>query len=86
MFRSYFRRFFVCFEFILGMLVLKSLGKELEMSSQGERRVSPFVGKIYDISNAALFYAHNGRLDNAREQLSGQWNNHNSTKKCRKQH
>lgn len=48
------------------------MGKELEASSEGERLAFPFVNKIYDISNAALFYAHNGRLDDAREQLTGQ--------------
>ncbi|CAM9694450.1 unnamed protein product, partial [Hapterophycus canaliculatus] len=53
----------------LGQEELQSLGKELEASSEGERLVSPFVGKIYDISNAALFYAHNGRLDSAQEHL-----------------
>lgn len=51
---------------------LKSLGKEMEASSEGEKLTSPFVAKIYDISNAALFYAHNGRLDRAQEQLTGQ--------------
>lgn len=50
----------------------KSLGKEMEASSEGERLAFPFVNKIYDISNAALFYAHNGRLDQAQEQLTGQ--------------
>lgn len=50
----------------------KSLGKEMEASSEGERLTFPFVGKMYDISNAALFFAHNGRLDSAQEQLKGQ--------------
>ncbi|CAM9200237.1 unnamed protein product [Scytosiphon promiscuus] len=53
----------------LGQDELKSLGKELEAANEGERLVSPFVGKVYDVSNAALFYAHNGRLDSAQEQL-----------------
>lgn len=44
----------------------------MEASSEGERLAFPFVNKIYDISNAALFYAHNGRLDQAQEQLTGQ--------------
>ena len=44
----------------------------MEASSEGERLAFPFVSKIYDISNAALFYAHNGRLDHAQEQLTGQ--------------
>lgn len=44
----------------------------MEASNEGERLVFPFVGKLYDISNAALFYAHNGRLDAAQEQLKGQ--------------
>lgn len=52
-------------------VVSKSLGKEMEASSEGERLVFPFVGKMYDVSNAALFYAHNGRLDTAQEQLKG---------------
>lgn len=43
----------------------------METSSEGERLVFPFVNKIYDTSNAALFYAHNGRLDCAQEQLTG---------------
>lgn len=44
----------------------------MEASSEGERLAFPFINKIYDISNAALFYAHNGRLDHAQEQLTGQ--------------
>lgn len=43
----------------------------MEASNEGERLVFPFVGKLYDVSNAALFYAHNGRLDAAQEQLKG---------------
>eukprot|EP00752_Nemacystus_decipiens_P009240 g8253.t1 len=42
----------------------------MEASSEGERLAFPFVNKIYDISNAALFYAHNGLLDRAQEQLT----------------
>ncbi|CAM9935921.1 unnamed protein product [Pylaiella littoralis] len=53
----------------LGQEQLQSLGKEMEASSEGERLTFPFVGKMYDISNAALFFAHNGRLDSAQEQL-----------------
>ncbi|CAM9957854.1 unnamed protein product, partial [Ectocarpus fasciculatus] len=53
----------------LGQEELQSLGKEMEASNEGERLVFPFVGKLYDVSNAALFYAHNGRLDAAQEQL-----------------
>ncbi|CAB1098097.1 unnamed protein product [Ectocarpus sp. CCAP 1310/34] len=53
----------------LGQQELQSLGKEMEVSNEGERLVFPFVGKLYDVSNAALFYAHNGRLDAAQEQL-----------------
>lgn len=60
------------FLYFLTLLFTQSLGKEMEASSDGERLVFPFVGKMYDISNAALFYAHNGRLDSAQEQLKGQ--------------
>lgn len=50
----------------------QSLSQELEEASEGERLVFPFVGGMYDASNAALFYAHNGRLDTAQEKLAGQ--------------
>ena len=50
----------------------QSLGQELEEASEGERLVFPFVGQMYDVSNAALFYAHNGRLDTAQEKLAGE--------------
>lgn len=43
----------------------------MDESSKGERLISPFVGKVYDISNAALFYAHNGRIESAQEKLNG---------------
>ncbi len=50
----------------------KALGKEMDESSEGERLIFPFVDKVYDISNAALFYAHNGRIESAQEKLNGQ--------------
>lgn len=50
----------------------QSLSQELEQASEGEQLVFPFVGRMYDVSNAALFYAHNGRLDMAQEKLAGE--------------
>lgn len=51
----------------------QSLSQELEEASEGERLVFPFVGRMYDASNAALFYAHNGRLDTAQGKLAGEF-------------
>lgn len=48
----------------------QSLSQEPE---EGERLVFPFVARMYDASNAALFYAHNGRLDTAQGKLAGGW-------------
>ena len=50
---------------------VQSLSEELKAAGEGENLLSPFVNKVYDASNAALFYAHNGRLDFAQERLQG---------------
>lgn len=50
----------------------QALGKELEAESEGEKLAFPFSTKIFDVANAALFFAHNGRLDDAQAKLEGE--------------
>lgn len=52
-------------------MLQQALGNVLETESEGEKLAFPFSTSVFNIANAVLFYAHNGRMDAAHDKLKG---------------